>query len=800
MNPRSPPALPAAMFLLSFALILFELALTRLFAIVLFSNFAHLALALAMLGISAGSLAQHLWPALVPDVGLERALGRWSLALAGTAVGAMLLGVLLPVTRQGERPPEVYEERSSIAWDLVDPGYFTLLLAALVVPFVIAGVMFGGTFYRRKEEIGRLYAADLVGGAFGALAFVPVLYAVSGPDAVFVVTLALGIAALGLFAVETRRVGLAIAGVVTVLSLVGVGVGATGREILSIRYSAGYSEQNIKYVRWTPLTRVAIHEDEARGPYIVLDNTSASRIVRTDADRASLDKEANRSLVWRLHQELRVRAAATPDEPREATLARIGPPAAHVAILAASAGPEVAVAQGYGFTGIEAVDIAPEIGDVVAARFADAPANPYRIGDTQRVLLDGRAAILHSSAPYDVIQMVHANLHSSAGLLADAWSPALLETREAYALYLSRLNPDGMLSFGRGSRTPEDARAAVAALRERGAEHPEQHIALIKGRAAVLLVRPRAWTEDERRALVDVVREYSGQKVEFDPLRHTPDQLRTLLKGPVMTDDRPYSESPERALDMLRESALHLTGRGGAQADPGAVVYHAIMLQVLFVALGGLVFVGVPLALRRPTGLSGITGSGRALVYVACLGYGYLAVETVLIHHLVLFVGHPTYAITVVILAMLLFSGLGSAYAGTVREDRIGRTLGIALAAVVLLGAAQAWLVAPALQALAFGLPLIARSILVFVVLAPLGFVMGLPFPLGMRALRPEVAPLVPWAWALNGYLSVVASLVTMLVTRVYGFTVAFAIALAVYLLAAALAPGLSRVARRSVT
>jgi hypothetical protein len=157
-------------------------------------------------------------------------------------------------------------------------------------------------------------------------------------------------------------------GVPGLVCLLGAGVAATGTEILKVRYAAGYSEVNVTYTRWTPLTRLAVHEDE-RGHFVLLDNTSASEIVRSEERVAQMAQELNRGLVYQFME-----------------------PPGRVAILAASAGPEVAIAQHHGFTDIDAIDIAPEIGDVVAERYADNPINPYLQPGTNRVLLDGRAA------------------------------------------------------------------------------------------------------------------------------------------------------------------------------------------------------------------------------------------------------------------------------------------------------------------------------------------------------------------------------------------------------------------------
>ena len=189
-------------------------------------------------------------------------------------------------------------------------------------------------------------------------------------------------------------------------------------------------------------------------------------------------------------------------------------------------------------------------------------------------------------------------------------------------------------------------------------------------------------------------------------------------------------------------------------------------------------------------------GVWAGLLYVACLGYGYLAVEVVLIHELVLFVGHPTYAITVVVLALLFMSGLGSGLVQRMATPRLERNLRLAIAAVLLLGVLQAWAVPPLLHQLALGFPIWVRLGLTFVFLAPLGFVMGMPFPLAMRILPAQASGMVPWAWALNGWMSVAASLGTVLVSRLFGYSQAFSVALAFYVLALLLVGRLARVGR----
>jgi len=770
LTPRN--AVAVTMFLLSFSLVLFELALTRLFGVVLFATFAHLALALALLGISAGALLQHMWPNLVPDEGLESRLGWLSLGQGVLTVIAVFLTIVMPITIQFAEPPSNFGERSSISWDLVDPFWFSVLLPVLCAPFVVAGLAFAGTFQRRKEHIGLIYGADLIGGAAAALAFVPLLYTLPGPDTAFVVAAMCSLAAIVLFKTMGETAGLRLAIVIGVASTLAVGASASGFEILKVKFAAGYSEENVTYTRWTPLTRLALHEDE-RGVYMLLDNSSASEVILDRQRRARKALEPNRSLVYRLHD----------------------PEGARVAILAASAGPEVAVAQSLGYRDIHAIDIAPEIGDVIAEKYPNSDVNPFIVGDTKRVTMDGRAAILHATEPYDIIQMVHANLHSSAGLLSAAWSPNLLETREAFLTYFDRLSDDGTLSFARGPRTHEIARAAVAALKEMGVEKPAANVMMIRGNATVMLIKKRPFTKAERDKVAAWLKTRPTQYIDLDPVNPDPKSVRrNLFNGPIMTDDRPYLDDPSKISSMMFEAVGRIFVGSDEEVAPMAIIYHTLVLQIAFTAACGLLLVGVPLLRREPTGLNALTGVGAGLLYVSCLGYGYLAVETVLIHELVLFVGHPTYAITVVILAMLLLSGIGSMLVQGLDESKLMTYLRGALTIVLLLGAVQAWVIPDLLHNYAFGLPLFVRSALTFVVLAPLGFFMGMPFPLALRILHPSAAGIVPWAWALNGWMSVVASLATVLVSRVWGYSFAFTIALVAYALALALAGQLSKI------
>jgi hypothetical protein len=765
MNERSSmtPIL-AAVALTSLALILFELLLTRLFAVVLFAQFAHLALAMALLGVSVGAVAQHLWPRLVPREGAERRLGWIILLLALATVGGVLAVIHFPVLKASATLTRDFQDRSGIKEQLLNPGWFFALMPCLALPFALGGLAFSGLFQRMKDKIGQVYGADLVGGAAGAVLFIPVLQRLAGPDTTFVITMAAGLGAFFAFRAARHKLGQGLGLGLVVLSIGGVGASVSTGELIRIRQAAGYDESAITDIRWTALTRLCLYDAYGKVK-LLLDNTSASEVVRTAPDLVELDACQARSIVYRL-------LAASGKPPAEA----------RVAVLGASAGPEVAVAQAQGFRDIDAVDIASEGFDLVAEKFPDAPLNPYLQPGIHKVHADGRAAVLQARVPYDAIQMVHANLWSSAGLISNAWSPALIETREAFATYLDRLTPDGLISFARGEMTVFEVRAAYAALKSRGVASPWKNIAWIRGNCEVMLVRGRAWTDKDHEELVATLAGYPRAQLTLDPLDEKSEaKLRkNVLARPLMTDNRPYLDSPRLVTDAFRD----LFGKASGKAQsPMAVLYQSVVIQILFVLVAGLVFILVPWIWRGRSEMAGLKGGIGVLAYVAGLGYGYLAVETVLIHQLVIFVGHPTYAVTVVVLAMLLGSGLGSAFSGRFACDGLLARLRIVLACVIVLGLVQAFAVPRLLENVALGLPVGLRLALTFASLLPLGFVMGMPFPVGLRLLPKDTAGIVPWAWAINGWTSVAASLMTVLISRIFGYSQAFAPALVAYAL-----------------
>lgn len=308
-------------------------------------------------------------------------------------------------------------------------------------------------------------------------------------------------------------------------------------------------------------------------------------------------------------------------------------------------------------------------------------------------------------------------------------------------------------------------------------------MALVKGSGTVLLVRPRPWTQEERDRLIQLLdrRGKARYTLAIDPLDTLSLTLRPLwrFKGSVMTDDRPFVET----LDRVKSTVMSiLRGQSNYRVDYIPVVYRSILSQFFYVILIGVILLLVPWFRwrRKHRGIP----VAIPLSYIACLGYGYLAVEIILIQRLVLFIGHPTYAMTTVVFSMLLFSGLGSIYSGKAAQGKESTFLRRALIGSVVAIIAIGFFVPPLLLTYAHGAHPYTRALISLAAIAPVAFLMGMPFPVGLRYLTRDQHDLIPWAWAVNGWMSIVAGLFTVIVSRLFGYSISLVIGILAYVAA----------------
>jgi len=225
-------------------------------------------------------------------------------------------------------------------------------------------------------------------------------------------------------------------------------------------------------------------------------------------------------------------------------------------------------------------------------------------------------------------------------------------------------------------------------------------------------------------------------------------------------------------------------GGRGSLIEWGYLILVATIVQAFIV---GLSLILVPLWITRRRSVQ--PAGARMGFYFGALGLAFIFIEIAFMQKFILFLNHPLYAIAVVLSGFLVFAGLGSGY--SVRLARrlentrfspivvaVAGIVGISLVYVFFLTSISTWLVT---------LPDAARIIAATGLIAPLGFCMGMPFPLGLAKLAARAPDFIPWAWGINGFASVVSAALATLLAIHFGFTAVVLLALVFYLLAAAL-------------
>ena len=491
--------------------------------------------------------------------------------------------------------------------------------------------------------------------------------------------------------------------------------------------------------------------------------------------------------------------------------------------LGAGGGADVLLALYHGAGAIDAVELNPQVVALVARDFADYAGNPYAAHGVRVHTAEARRFVARSAESYDVIQVALLDSFNASAAGVHALNESNLYTVEALEAFLAQLAPDGYLAITRWIKLPpRDAlklfATAVAALEGRGVARPAERLALIRSwKTATLLVKNGSMSATDIASITRFA-EARGFDLAYAPgIQRSQVNRYNILERPYLfdgarallgedrgafitdykfdiapaTDDRPYFFHffKWRPVPEL----LALGGRSGLPlVEWGYVVLIATLAQAALISAG---LILLPLAVRRRQ--SPARGRARVFAYFLALGLGFLFIEMAFIQRMTLFLGHPLYAVAVVLGAFLVFAGLGSGYAARFAEHEAARArppMALAAGAVALLAVLTLVLLPPLFDILQAA-PASARIAVAIALIAPLAFCMGLPFPLGLARLAAYAPEWVPWAWGINGCASVLSAVLATLLAIHFGFTVVVGLAALLYALAAGLPPRAPRTA-----
>lgn len=784
MSAQSPSKLLyIGTFLVAASVLQLQIALTRIFAVLTWHHFTTMIISIALLGYgAAGSyLMSKKRNGESPGIGM---LSR-NAFLYGYAVILCFFVVI-----------RVVFEPLNIGTDKTQIISLVIYFVALSVPFYFAGLCLSSIISTYSAHITRLYFADLAGAAIGSLMSVPSVQFLGATNTVFLVALMAAVAGL-LFQMDMER-KLAFHHIVNVLvlgSFLVVGVYRdpylvyvpASKELWPLA-NATHGPRGVELSKWSIVARLDISHSFV-GPLITFGGNISTKFRPTAESRIVYQDGAAPTSI--LRSDGNIKKLTYLDKCLHAVPYVIHKNAKAL-VIGVGGGMDVLIALYNGASHVTGAEINSITVDTVRNKYRQYSGGYWDRPDVEIHVAEGRHFVSKTKDLYDVIQLSGVDTFTALSVGAYSLSENYLYTLEAIEDYLNHLTSDGVLSFSRWQITPprENLRLAammLEALEKRGVAHPEEHVVVLKSEnwaetvlkkspfTAEQIGRLRSWTrENDFEVLYDP---FTRDNNEYNQLlRSSPGEREVFYERYIFdirpsTDDRPfffnYYKWGSRSQQKRDAAGLYNT-------PVGLITLGQSLILVMFLALIGILY---PLlqsgVIPREPGIS------RVIAYFGALGLGFIFVEIALIQKLMVFLGGPTYSICITLFSLLLFSGIGSFMAKRWMPE-VERRLPTLLLVVILLIVIESFVLHWGIPSL-LGFPMFARAILAVLMIAPIAFAMGMPFPAGIRILDQRQSQWIPLAWGTNSFMTVFGSLLSVVLSMQLGFRNVFLIAALIY-------------------
>ncbi|HTB25785.1 MAG TPA: hypothetical protein VK711_10450 [Puia sp.] len=775
-------------FFISFSTLLFELSLTRVFSVTLWYHFGFLIISTALLGFGVSGVLLSMWKNLRENFQLDKSLGWISISLSSSIIICFWLLQKIPFD-----PFSLYADRMQLL-------YMPVTYIIVSIPFFFAGLALSLLFTRFSSAIHRLYAYDLAGAALGCVAIVFTMSYFGGAGSVLFAACFAAFAAI-LFISKNYRLLLISASLLLVATLF-ISLNADWLIPLHITSNKRSSSSKIKpiYTRWNTFSRVDLFIDNSdydslkKSPVFVIDQGTAAT-----------------GLVFDMKPDVKTVLAKYPaDSVYASCLAYLDKKDPDLLIIGSGCGTEVLDALHHGVHKITAVEINPIINDVVLHN--DYWSDLFHQPQVNLVTGEGRNFVRSTKDTYDAIVSVHTISNAAIASGALSLSENYVLTKEAFEDYYDHLKDHGIIYFTRPEfQIPRLFSTGREVLEEKGIKNPAMHffaftypesspkMAGRKSFYAVFVMSKNELTRQqvsEMNAFINLVKDpppdvlydpYSPASNIYDSILTTANLNGLYQNYPSeiapATDNQPFFNHHTRWSTLNLKSFKDIfsqqkMGRIALEDKPIAEVSLLVLLaQVLLISA---LVILLPLWRFSSTGLQ-FKNIFPFLFYFSGLGFGFIIIEMVMIQLFSLLLGEPVYSFVIVLAALLFFTGMGAYISGNYRSNSL-RTLRFSIIALSFL-LLIASLLLPALLRLAIALPMPARVILAILLIMPLGILMGIPFPTAIDIMSKKDSTLIPWAWGVNGFFTVIGSVIGIILSMMIGFQFVLWIAISIYLI-----------------
>ena len=803
--------------LLAGSIIAYEITLVRLFSIAQWHHFAHMIISLALLGFGASGTAISLtqrwlmgnqWKSDEVARRFHNTYTTCGLLYSIGVVGCFVLHQYVPFNPL------------MLVWQPSQVLSIFVLYLILSLPFFFGAACIGLALLRFAGNVNRLYFFDLFGSGIGALGIIVTMYLIPPAQNLTLIS-AVGFCAMLIANWESwktrqwRRI-------VPITGLAAAFIGYLLFNPISIKISPykglsstlNFPDAQILNERHSPFGLLHVVRSGLIRAVPGLSLNAQQPVqpqlgIFTDADgmTAITDFRGDLSKLGYLGDTTSAVAYHLIELP-------------HVLVLGAGGGGDVLNALYHGAVSVDAVELNPQVLELVAKEHKDfaghiyGPDSPYPV---QVHVAEARGFVRATTKRYDLIQIALLDSVSASAAGTHALSESYLYTVEAFTDLYQHLTPGGIISITRWLKTPPRDMirlfgTAVVALEQSDGAVPAQQLAMIRGwRTGTLLIKKGTFNAADRAAIQNFCRERSFDLAYYPQMPEVEANRYNQLAEPIFfraaqailsndrkqfyegypfnirptTDNRPYF------FQFLRfDSLVQMVRTVGRSAIPFIEWGYLLLIATLIQAvLAGVVLILIPLFFLRREDTSSITHNSRftnwqVFVYFLSLGVGFMFIEMSFIQKFLLLLANPTYAVAVVLCAFLLFAGLGSLFSlklraiGKLRQPPIAVAIG--MLSVIALVYLQ--LLPPIFHRFLASSDVLKIAVSIGLI-APLAFFMGMPFPLGIDRLQRHHPHLIAWAWGINGYASVVSAILATCLAIAFGFNIVILLAVGIYLI-----------------
>jgi hypothetical protein len=747
----------AGIFLIALSGLVLEVSITRIFSAAIWYHFAFVAVSVALVGLGASGL--------VVQYRVNKLKGKWAENL--TIYSAWGITVFIPIT---------LFVMHALASQVI---YLPLFMILFSVPFFLVGIIISAAFNAFASVAGRLYAADLIGASAGALLVVLFLVLTGGEGATLIVGLisAIGGTIFSRIAKNPKKTVMSLIFIAFAISLIflnhvtqifAIPTDPTAQKDLPI-YLRDHPGSKIVKTEWNSFSRIDVVEGGTGGEGLVakvfIDGGAGTNIISWDGNIESRQELST----WMQYLPFKMI-----QDPK-------------VLVIGSGGGRDVVASLVSGSKDITSVEINPIIYETVKS-YGDRAGNVYSHEYVRSYVDEGRSFITRSSEMYDIIYVPFVDTWASVSSGGLSVSENFLYTLEGFQQYYDHLTERGKIVTVRWLiDAPRFITTYAKLLEQNGIPEDQLHRHLIMVTSdsytqdpsvTMVIFSKSPFTDEEISFLSQSFSQYNYKPI-LVPGQVMQEPYSVLLRGEVnldqfydmfetkvypVTDDNPYFLSFEKPLPRAVEVLLY--------ASIGIV---AIFLLVPFAWIRR----------RREKEIDAKKseiGIATMIPYFAALGVGFILIELALLQKLILLMGNPTMTFALLLFTLLMSSGAGSLLSSRIAKSNM-KNLVFVIGGIAGLGILYVLFLPPIIYS-TIAQPFEVKAAVSIAILAPIGFLMGMPLPTGMRLLKVHRPDYIPWMWAVNGAFSVLGAVLAIALGILYGSSLAMVLGILIYLIA----------------